>query len=770
MAFFTLPSFWILSLVASISYLGYIAIYRRYFHPLSHIPGPFLWASEKDSSSTYSRISTLFTASPVVRIAPDQVHLNDPANYEKVYNVGSKYTKDPAFYGALEGSVKIPIILTVKSNEEHRVRRGALNPFFSRRSVLDLEQIIWSKTRKLCGMMRSSLDADGVFDIHHAIRAFSVDIITEYAYARCWNQMDMSDFGADYQEAIRGVQMFLPFFHLLPSLGDVFALVPDWLIVRVFPKFQMWLDSNDLIRKAVTEVRREISQGIKPARRTIFHELIDTPVTNPAEPDADGRKHHQTLSDEFVFADAINVTGAGAETTGSTANRAIFEVLSSPSILRTLQAELAQAFPDAEAMSLTALEKLPYLTGVIKEALRLNPGLPGHLPRVVPAPGAAFNGIALPPGTVVSMSAWLMHHDRAAFPDPEIFDPTRWIHADDDEHAAAKIIRARERCLVPFGRGSRNCLGQNLAMCELYATVAGVFRCFDDIEVHPGFGREDLRMVELLLGYHPRKARRFRVVRKGGVSQPTMAGHDLKVAHRRISDEMLRTIYASDQEMYPAPLSFDRLRSWVDACPDLCICFETQGSTEESGSSDTPTPVGVVIVLPLLQAHWEDVLVGKVKEIEIDPATMFPNGTAKDHEEVVGLHVFHIERFLAFRDLSPTRPFVEFALHEVARRVAGMMTTWRVAGFSALTATPAGKRAFEREGFTATGYRETFTEESVDDVGDGAETVALKEVAMSCVYDGENTSQPLTHLDMVENDSRKVIATSEMAVKYCTAA
>ncbi|KAK3321501.1 cytochrome P450 [Cercophora scortea] len=509
MAFFTLPSFWVLCLGAGISYLGYVVIYRRYFHPLSHVPGPFLWSvsglpivyhqgiREGQLIHVLPNLHAIY--GPVVRIAPDQIHLNDPVNYEKVYNVGSKYTKDPAFYGALEG-----------------VRRGALNPFFSRRSVLDLEQIIWSKTGKLCSMMRSSLDADGVFDIHHAIRAFSVDIITEYAYARCWNQMDMGDFGADYQEAIRTVQTFLPFFHILPFLGDVFSLVPDWLIVRVFPKFQMWLDSNELIRKAVTEVRKEISQGIKPARRTIFHELIDTPVTNLTDPNADGRKQHQTLSDEFVFADAINVTGAGAETTGSTANRAIFEVLSNPVIYHTLKAELTQAFPNPEAMSLPALEKLPYLSGVIKEGLRLNPGLPGHLPRVVPASGASFNGIGIPPGTVVSMSAWLMHHNREAFPDPEVFDPTRWVD-NDDEDAAAKI-RARERCLVPFGRGSRNCLGQNLAMCELYATAGGIFRRFEDLEVHPDFGREDLRMVELLLGYHPRNARRFRIVRKGGVA------------------------------------------------------------------------------------------------------------------------------------------------------------------------------------------------------------------------------------------------------------
>ena len=98
-------------------------------------------------------------------------------------------------------------------------------------------------------------------------------------------------------------------------------------------------------------------------RRTIFHDLIDPLV------EAEG-KQREPLSDLTVFADAVNLTGAGAETTGATAERAIFEVISNPVIYKTLTWELREAFPDPGAMSLTSLETLPYLSGVVKEALR----------------------------------------------------------------------------------------------------------------------------------------------------------------------------------------------------------------------------------------------------------------------------------------------------------------------------------------------------------------------------------------------------------------
>jgi len=104
------------------------------------------------------------------------------------------------------------------------------------------------------------------------------------------------------------------------------------------------------------------------------------------------------------------------------------------------------------------------------------------------------------------MSAWVLHNNTEAFPNPEAFDPYRWI--DEPEK-----IRLREKCLIPFGRGSRNCLGQTLAMSELYSTVALIFHRFDGLEVGPDFGREDLQIVELFLGYHPKKARKFKVVK-----------------------------------------------------------------------------------------------------------------------------------------------------------------------------------------------------------------------------------------------------------------
>lgn len=195
-------------------------------------------------------------------------------------------------------------------------------------------------------------------------------------------------------------------------------------------------------------------------------------------------------------------------------------------------------------------------------------------------------------------------------------------------------------------------------------------------------------------------------------------------------DRVLRDVYASDQAMYPAALPYERLQSWVAACPGLSVCFRdtsssTTGSstsTSSSSSSDGDRATrnswkayGLVIVLPLRRAHWERLLDGRLKEADVDAADMFadwgpesdpddgvghgPNGGGGDagapREEIeVGLHVYHIERNPAGRWVPPCSAsashhpgrqkkggFTRFALDEVLGRARGR-PGWRVVGMS----------------------------------------------------------------------------------------
>lgn len=129
---------------------------------------------------------------------------------------------------------------------------------------------------------------------------------------------------------------------------------------------------------------------------------------------------------------------------------------------------------------------------VIKEGLRLAYGTAGRVPRVVPPSGAVFCGQKIPAGvriphfiircplinaslqTIVSSSCYIHHQDPDTFVDPQTFRPERWL-----EDTTESQLEEMEKRFVPFSRGSRSCIGINLAYASLHLSLAHIIRRFE---------------------------------------------------------------------------------------------------------------------------------------------------------------------------------------------------------------------------------------------------------------------------------------------------
>jgi hypothetical protein len=154
------------------------------------------------------------------------VHLNDPDNYEKIYNVGSRYSKDPPFYRAFGADASI---FSTTSNHLHRIRRAALNPLFSRKRVLELEDLVHEKAGKLDTRLRRAAGHQESIDLHHGLRAVSVDVITDYAFDSCYCLLDREDLGLKHFDMIRQLAPAICFFQFWPWLQPVAKSMPIWL-------------------------------------------------------------------------------------------------------------------------------------------------------------------------------------------------------------------------------------------------------------------------------------------------------------------------------------------------------------------------------------------------------------------------------------------------------------------------------------------------------------------------------------------------------------
>ncbi|XP_054546835.1 cytochrome P450 4A11-like isoform X2 [Talpa occidentalis] len=107
------------------------------------------------------------------------------------------------------------------------------------------------------------------------------------------------------------------------------------------------------------------------------------------------------------------------------------------------------------------LDQMPYTTMCIKEALRLYPPVPG-ISRELSKPVTFPDGRSLPEGITVSLSIYGLHHNPNVWPNPEVFDPSRF----------APGTARHSHAFLPFSGGSRNCIGKQFAMNEMKVAVA----------------------------------------------------------------------------------------------------------------------------------------------------------------------------------------------------------------------------------------------------------------------------------------------------------
>lgn len=122
------------------------------------------------------------------------------------------------------------------------------------------------------------------------------------------------------------------------------------------------------------------------------------------------------------------------------------------------------------------------LDAVIKESMRLHPGVSMPLERWVPPGGLNLpNGTVVPAGTKVGINPYIIHRNKSIYgDDAETFRPERWLRSDGEtEEAFEERIRSYNRNDLTFGAGSRICLGRHLSILESYKIVATLINRYD---------------------------------------------------------------------------------------------------------------------------------------------------------------------------------------------------------------------------------------------------------------------------------------------------
>lgn len=162
---------------------------------------------------------------------------------------------------------------------------------------------------------------------------------------------------------------------------------------------------------------------------------------------------------------------AGSETTSSTIEWALTELLSNPESLNKAKAELAQAVGADRTFEEDDIDNLPYLKAVIKETLRLHPPIPFLVPRRA-MEDTNFQGYHIPKDTQVLVNAWAIGRDPEVWDEPWSFKPERFLGSTVD-------YKGQNYELIPFGAGRRMCAGVPLAHRMLHLILGSLLHKFD---------------------------------------------------------------------------------------------------------------------------------------------------------------------------------------------------------------------------------------------------------------------------------------------------
>jgi len=167
----------------------------------------------------------------------------------------------------------------------------------------------------------------------------------------------------------------------------------------------------------------------------------------------------QAMTDEEVRDELLTLLLAGHETVATTLSWAFYQIHLNSEVRAKLLHELDELGKKSSPLEIA---QLPYLNAVCQETLRMYPVLPVIFPRIAKVP-VEVAGYQFEPETTFLASIYLVHYREDLYPNPHQFNPERFL---ERQYSAAEYL--------PFGGGSRRCLGYALALLEMKLVLATI--------------------------------------------------------------------------------------------------------------------------------------------------------------------------------------------------------------------------------------------------------------------------------------------------------
>ncbi len=317
--------------------------------------------------------------------------------------------------------------LMTSEGEQWRAQRKLVQPSFHRKSIASWMPHLHAANAKLAAKWAGAAAEGVAVNVTQDMSEVTLGVVLRAL------------FGDDLARLVDG------------SGGNPFALLTDDTERNLAFAYKF----RQLGKLILDEVGRRRRDGVR--HNDIVSQLID----------ARDRQTGAPMEDRALLDEIMTLIVAGHETTASALNWFWYLLSQAPDVASRLHAEVDAAPRDAPTYS--DLEKMPFARRAIDETLRLYP--PGWLLTRRSIDADTVGGYSLPPKTDVLISPYLVQRHPALWPDPDRFDPDRFL---------PEVSAGRNRfAYLPFGLGPRACIGEHLALVEMHTHVATLARRFE---------------------------------------------------------------------------------------------------------------------------------------------------------------------------------------------------------------------------------------------------------------------------------------------------
>ncbi|KAL2316664.1 hypothetical protein Fmac_030540 [Flemingia macrophylla] len=252
------------------------------------------------------------------------------------------------------------------------------------------------------------------------------------------------------------------------SLADLFPSIGLLQVVTGFrTKVEKIHRGTDRILENIVRDHRNKIMGTQTVGEENREDLVDVLLRLQKNRDL-----QHPLSDTVVKATvSVNIFSAGSETSATTMDWVMSELVKNPRVMEKVQVEVRRVFDGKGYVDETSIHEPKYLRSIIRETLRLHPPAPLLLPREC-SKRCEINGFEIPAKSKVIVNAWAIGRDPNHWIEAEKFYPERFLDSSID-------YKGVEFQFIPFGAGRRVCPGPNFGIANIEFSLENLLFHFD---------------------------------------------------------------------------------------------------------------------------------------------------------------------------------------------------------------------------------------------------------------------------------------------------